>query len=116
LPSGSTEKNLVQLALLIARRLIHREISVDPDALLGLIKAVLDRVDAAETHRVRLPAGHAALVRKYLDQAGRRVEMADDPSLAPGQAIFETSRGQIDASLETQLSEIERGFADLLLS
>jgi flagellar biosynthesis/type III secretory pathway protein FliH len=36
-----------------------------------------------------------------------------DPALAEGAVVFETSRGAIDCGLETQLAEIERGFADL---
>src|SRR5690242_11387725 len=32
------EEDLVRLSIAIARRILHREISVDPDALLGLVK------------------------------------------------------------------------------
>ncbi len=43
----------------------------------------------------------------------RRWRLSPDASLAPGSAIFETSRGELDASVDTQLAEIDRGFADL---
>jgi flagellar assembly protein FliH len=42
------------------------------------------------------------------------LEIASDGSLTPGSAIFETSRGDLDASIETQLSEIDRGLTDAL--
>jgi flagellar assembly protein FliH len=37
-----------------------------------------------------------------------------DPGLERGAAVLETARGELDASIETQLAEIERGFADLV--
>ena len=42
------------------------------------------------------------------------VEVVSDGGLARGSAIFETSRGELDASAGVQLAEIERGFADAL--
>ena len=44
----------------------------------------------------------------------RRVEVIGDPGLERGAAILDSSRGALDASVETQLAEIERGFADLV--
>jgi flagellar assembly protein FliH len=39
-------------------------------------------------------------------------EIVADTALQIGDVIIETRRGDLDASLETQLREIERGFAD----
>jgi flagellar assembly protein FliH len=44
----------------------------------------------------------------------RVVEVMADPGLPRGTAILDSSRGALDASVETQLAEIERGFADLV--
>ncbi len=44
----------------------------------------------------------------------QRIEVIADASLAPGGVMLESSRGLLDASVDTQLSEIERGFADLV--
>jgi flagellar assembly protein FliH len=56
------------------------------------------------------------MVEQFLEKMGlpRRVEVVGDPSLARGAAILESSRGALDVSVETQLEEIERGFADLV--
>ena len=37
-----------------------------------------------------------------------------DGSRDPGVVVFETDRGNLDASVESQLGEIERGLADSL--
>ena len=42
------------------------------------------------------------------------VEVSADASLTRGSVIFETSRGDLDASLDTQFIEIERGLTDVL--
>jgi flagellar assembly protein FliH len=55
-------------------------------------------------------------VRSCLEDAGRApaLEVIGDASLNCGDAIFETSLGELDASVDSQLREIERGFADKL--
>jgi flagellar biosynthesis/type III secretory pathway protein FliH len=42
------------------------------------------------------------------------VDVLPDPSCEPGAVRFETSRGCLDASVESQLQEIERGLVDQL--
>jgi flagellar biosynthesis/type III secretory pathway protein FliH len=42
------------------------------------------------------------------------VTVVADPKMRAGDVIFETSLGELDCSIETQLQEIERGFADRL--
>jgi flagellar assembly protein FliH len=56
------------------------------------------------------------MVRKHFEQLGRqeRIEVLADSRLEPGAVIFETARGNLDASIETQLQEIQRGLSDRL--
>ena len=57
-----------------------------------------------------------ALVRKLLEQAGapKNLVLMPDASLKPAEIFFETSQGILDASVDTQLREIERGLIDKL--
>src|SRR5271165_2456919 len=104
------EADVVKLALAIARRILHREVSIDPGALFGLVKAALEQMDAQEIHRVRVHPDHAASLDRHLEQIGlpRRIEVVADPSLDRGAVLLESSRGTVDASAGTQLEEIER--------
>jgi flagellar assembly protein FliH len=86
---------------------------VDPESLLGLVKAGLERIESADVHRVRVHPEHASVLARLLEGAARSVEIVADPGLPVGAVIFETSRGSLDTGLETQLKEIERGFVDL---
>jgi flagellar assembly protein FliH len=112
------EQDVVALAVAVARRILHRELTVAPEALLGVVKAALDKMEAREVHRVRVSNQDAAILRQFFEQMGllQRIEVIADPSLGPGGVTLESSRGLLDASVDTQLAEIERGFADLVPS
>jgi len=108
------ERDLVRLAVAIARRVVRRELTIDPQAITGLVKAALEQLSAGERIRVRVHPEDEATVRSCLVAAGRSasVEVAGDAELERGSAILETERGNLDASAETQLAEIERGLTD----
>jgi flagellar assembly protein FliH len=108
------ERDLVALSLEIARRVLRRELTVDPGAILGVVKAALERIDAREVMRIRVHPSDHALVAQWAGDCRLPpgLEVAADPGLEPGAVVLDSSRGQFDASIETQLKEIERGFTD----
>lgn len=109
------ERDLVELAIAIARRIVHRELNVDPQALLGIVKAALERLEGREVDRIRVHPADAALVGSHLEQAGlEQVRLIADPQLSRGSLLLETAQGTLDASVETQLEEIRYGLLDRL--
>ena len=108
------EGDVMRLAVAIARRVLRRELTVDPQAIQGLLKAALAQIQVQEVNRVRVHPEHEAAVRACLAScgSGTRIEVVGDTGLELGAALFETDRGNLDASVETQLQEIERGLAD----
>jgi len=106
------EGDLLKLALAIARRILYREVAVDPDAMRGIIRAALEKLSSQEVSRVRVHPGQEQTVRAEL--ASRGIAVVGDPNLERGAVLFETARGSLDASLETQLCEIEMGLTDRL--
>jgi flagellar assembly protein FliH len=111
-----TIQDLVHLATSIAGRVIHREVAVDPDALAGLIQAAFTKLQSREINRVRMHPTLEGLVRKLLEQVGapKNLMLTADANLKPTEVFFETAQGILDASVETQLREIERGLIDKL--
>ncbi len=110
------ENDMVKLSLAIARRILRRELVVDPDALHGLVLAALEKLQGQEICRVKVHPSLAAPVTACLRKspAGAAVEVVADPSGEPGAVVFETARGNLDASVESQFREIERGLTDRL--
>src|SRR5262245_36582661 len=113
---AEAEADLVQLSLAIARRVLRREIAIDPEALHGLILGALKKLQGQEIARVRVHPSHAAAVTACLRRNlnSEQIEVIADPSREVGAVIFETQRGNLDASVESQLQETERGLADRL--
>lgn len=109
------EGDVIKLSLAIARRVLRRELAVDPDALHGLVVAAFEKLQGQESCRVRVHPSQAAAIQGCLAKvSGASIEVIPDPSREPGGVIFETRRGNLDASVDTQLQEIERGLTDLL--
>src|SRR5580693_3429013 len=80
------EEEVIALALAIARRILHRELTVAPEALLGLLKAALEKMELREVHQVRVARADAPLVTQYFEKMGlpRPIEVIADPGLERG--------------------------------
>jgi flagellar assembly protein FliH len=112
------EAEVVRLSLAVARRILHREVGADPQSLQGVVHAALQRLQNREVTKIRVFPASAPAVRAALERCGgmAALEIVADTALQPGALLFETSLGELDASVETQLQEIERGFVDRLQS
>jgi flagellar assembly protein FliH len=109
------ERDLVKLSIAIARRVLHRELTLDPESIEGLIKVALEKLESRELSRVRVHPDQASTIRALLERhSGAKVEVVPDTTLSKGDVLFETAHGALDASVDAQLSEIERGLTDRL--
>jgi flagellar assembly protein FliH len=110
------EEDMVRLAVAIARRVLHREITIDSEALVGLVKAAFGRIDQREIIQIRTDSASMGAMQRITQalDPGCRINLIMDAALQPGSLILETSRGQLDASVDTQLDEIQRGFTDFV--
>jgi flagellar assembly protein FliH len=111
------ETEVVQLALSMARHILHRESQLDPSLLAGVVRVALGKFEAEtgirlRVHRSRLDAWRDSFA--YFTDDKPAPELVPDDSLRPDQCILETPLGSTDLSLETQLKEIAQGFFDLL--
>ncbi len=107
------ERELVELAFSIAKRIIRRELTVDPSTTVGIIRSCFEEFAAAEIRRLEVHPADAGLISTYLDdQPGPVIDIVPNDSIQRGGAIFDTAQGQLDARLEAQISEIENGLAD----
>lgn len=99
----------------VAEKVIRREIGVSSGDIEGLIRTILQDVQADDDFVIRVATADAETMRaiypSLLEQVGRdaglRIEV--DENLLPGGAVVETSYGRIDASIETQLEAFTAG-------
>ena len=109
----TAESDLLKLAIAVARRVIHRELTLDPGSIEGLIRVALEKLESRELCRVRVHPNQEPVIRTLLARfSAAPVELIPDGTLQSGDVLFETAHGTLDGSIEAQLQEIERGFAD----
>jgi flagellar assembly protein FliH len=111
------EPEVVQLALAIARKILHREAQMDPLLLTGMVHVALEKIDAGTRVRLHAHPSDVHFWNEYFAQADSSQstpEIVGDPALQHGECALETEIGNTQISLETQLKEIEQGFFDLL--
>jgi flagellar assembly protein FliH len=110
------ESEVVQLALSIAAKILHREAQVDPMLVAALVRIAIDKMSQASNVTIRVGAGLAASWKEAFaaNPDGTTVDIVDDQSLSSNDVIVETELGTTNFGLDAQLKEVERGFCDLL--
>jgi len=111
------EGEVVQLALAIARKILHREAQLDPGVLAGIVRITLEKLDTSTKVNLHVHPTETADWRLYFASQMEGVpapEVHEDPAIAPGECRIETSLGSTEIGLQAQLKEIETGLLDLL--
>jgi len=111
------EGEVVQLALAVAQKILHRETQLDPRALAGVVRITLEKLDAGTQVNLHVCPKEATDWRHYFAcqvELSPPPEVHEDASLGPGECRIETSLGTTQVGFETQLKEIETGLMDLL--
>jgi flagellar assembly protein FliH len=107
-----TEEQLVTLAATIARRVIGREVAIDPEILLTLAAEGIDALGDRDKVVVRFGfLDRDDLLSSMVDRLKRRAprcEVLQDPSLGPGQCVVESEFGQVDESVDARLDNVMR--------
>lgn len=106
---ATTEQQLVELVGLVVRRVVAREVSVNPRLLRGLVREGLEALGAHDRVAVRIGPGFADVRRELeteLSQEGTHCAVSVDASLDRFACIVQTELGQVDESVESRLSAL----------
>ena len=104
----------LEMAVLIARRIIDGELASNPAALTGLIRSAVARLGESRKIQLRLHPSDAANVEVAGDGgplagvAIARVEIRADATLSPGDCIVDGEQGTVDGRVATRLEEVRR--------
>jgi flagellar assembly protein FliH len=104
-----TEREVVELALAIARRIVQREVSLDAELVVAMARVALDRLGEITTASIRLhPDDHAAALgtRGASTLASHGVAVVADPSVARGGCVVQSDAGAIDVGVAAQIDEL----------
>jgi flagellar assembly protein FliH len=108
----AAERQVVDLALQIAQKVVEREVENMPDLAVSVIRAALEEMDARTAIRVRVNPDDAELLQRRWTQVvppgigADRIELQPDERIQTGGGIIETTHGQVDAQLSTKLEQL----------
>jgi flagellar assembly protein FliH len=109
--SSRVEKDLVDLAIQIAKKIITREVTIDHDIALNIVRISLAKLHDRAVAEVHLNPDDLAYVnehREALDFRGS-LDLVEDSSISVGGCLIHTDTGDIDARIESQFDEIAHG-------
>lgn len=105
-------QDVVTLAVMLAERVTKRALAVDPRIVADQMTEVLALVARPTRLVIAIHPADRPVVEEVLPALRRRfpnvqdLEMIDEPSLAPGSCVARTASGQIDASIDAQMTRI----------
>jgi len=111
------EAEVVQLALAIAAKILHREAQVDPMLIAALVRITIEKMREGSSVTVRVSPGRVQRWKEFFAAQANtaHVEVVVDAGLSDHDCLLETELGVANFGLDTQLKEVEQGFFDLLV-
>jgi flagellar assembly protein FliH len=106
---AEVERELLTLAMALARQIVRRELKADPTQIIGIIREAIAALPvAAREVRVHLHPEDAAVVREHLapTENERAWAMVEDPVMARGGCQITSATSRIDARLESRVGAI----------
>lgn len=113
--AARAEADIIQLAIEMAKKIVHREVSVDREIALALVRVSLSRLHSRAAAVVHLHPEDFAYINSHRTrlELGGSIELAEDRSVGLGGCLVRTEMGDVDARVEQQFAEVERGLMNL---
>ncbi len=108
------ERELLELALGVARKVVQQELAERPEIWLGMIRHAVRHAVDRERIIVRVPARLLAFLKQSLPELRasleevKEFELIEDPALGDGGCIIESRFGDIDIGIDTQFETTKR--------
>lgn len=107
----NSEKEIIDLVFLIAKKVIHREVDIDREIIVSVLRDIIKDVRDKESIKIRLNPkdlhyiieANPGFLSKFCDIKNTLIE---DEEIGRGGAVIETHSGEIDARLDRQLNKI----------
>ena len=100
-----TERQMVQLAIAVARRVVGREIALDGDLIVAMARVALDRLGEGTPAVIRLHPDDLAAIGSPA-WVGPHVQVVADAGLSRGACFVQSEFGFIDASVDAQFEQL----------
>jgi flagellar assembly protein FliH len=116
---ADTEQQIIDLALLIARKVVKTISESQKAVVLQNIAQALKKIKARGTILIRVNIADLKLTTEHsktfiqMMEGARGVQIVEDSSVDPGGCVIETDFGEVDARISSQLAELEAKILEL---
>lgn len=110
------ETEVVKLSLEVAKKIVHREVSVDREIIQTLVRVALGHVAVKSPVTVHLhPEDYSFVLEQRTaaaktGESGQEIVLLADKSIERGGCFIETECGDVDARISEKFREVERAF------
>ncbi len=107
------EEEMVELALAIAKKVIHREVEVKRDIVLDCVRNALKAVTTGGTVLIKVNLKDLEVLLQNKGELAKYgsgikgVKIEGDESIAKGGCVIDTNYGEIDSTIASVMAEIE---------
>jgi len=114
------EKEVIELALLIARKIIHHDVESDRESVMRSVRRAMKVAATSGEITIKVNPRDMEVMLRYKDELARfgvgvkGVRIEGDESVGKGGCFIETNYGVVDATVEGLLAEIEEKLKDEL--
>jgi flagellar biosynthesis/type III secretory pathway protein FliH len=110
---SKTEKELLELAIGIAKCVVNAEVKIDPKVIERTVRAASTLVVDRSRIRIVINPDDMEAVKGLLPELatttkGAKLKIAEDPTIERGGCILETGFGRINATIESQLAALQK--------
>lgn len=114
------EREIVRIALEVARKILAREVEENPMVVLPIVKAALEKVRDQEQIVIRVNAYDYDLVLQAKHDLqimiGREnvITIIGDHTVSPGCCMIDTPYGTVDAGIDTQFEAVKQAIKEVM--
>ncbi len=108
------EPRLIELSLLLAEKILQKQVSLAPETVFNLARQVLEEARAGETYLIYAHPQDVEFLKNAWKELrdclpeGAGLQMVADKKISPGGCRVETDTGYYDATLEGQLAQLKK--------
>lgn len=110
---GSCENIIVRMSIDIAKKIVEKELTTNPDIIIKLVKNIVGSMNTAEAYKILVnPEDFETLTAEFGKQnlyssVNDKIQILADENVSPGGCVAETDIGSVDATLETRVASLE---------
>lgn len=109
---SKSKEDMVRLVMAVSRRVIRSEVEEKEDIVVGMVKKALDAAVASDEYYIRVNPEDLAIVKEHEPlflaamKGLQNIHFTADENISRGGCVAESRAGDVDATIETQLSEV----------